>query len=366
MSIVMHKIDSFCSKCFALALFAYMSVAPACIEPASPTADMDTSVDMPVADQGADLPVTDLGMDQGVDMAPDQTSACASACSGATPVCDAASGMCVGCLASADCTGALKACDVATKTCVACIDDSSCTDPTNTCDTSTNSCVQCVGNANCTDPTSSRCDANSCGACMSDNDCSHIAGKGICSGGACVECTVSDESACAGKSCDPATNMCTGTGVGSVGECGACVADSECDETAGYRCIPLGFGPVGMRVPLGGFCLLQADMAGGACPLPYRVGVSAVSLSGASSESYCGINENYTTCPAVLSMLSDEVCNVSGDCGVSGLVDGVCLDFVGLGPRCNVECDDNNQCTSDRTCRTVAAQPGNNQYCAPN
>jgi hypothetical protein len=326
--------------------------------------DMSTPTDMPVADQGADLPVTDLGMDQGVDMAPDQASACASACSGTTPVCDAASGMCVGCLAGADCTGALKACDVATKTCVACIDDSSCTDPTSTCDTSTNSCVQCIGNANCTDPTSSRCDANSCGACMSDNDCSHIAGKGICSGGACVECTVGDESACAEKSCDPATNMCTGTPVKSVGECGACVADSECDATAGYRCVPLGFGPEGARMPLGGFCLQQVDMAGGTCPLPYRVVVSKLSVSGAPSEMYCSVNESYATCYSVLDMIAAKDCSVDNDCGLLG-VDGKCLDLPGFGPICNVECGSPVQCLNDKTCRTVDGQPNNKKYCAP-
>jgi hypothetical protein len=347
--------DGFClchdGRC-ALGLVIIAFIVPACIEPASPTADMSVSTDMPVADQGADLPVTGLGMDQGVDMAPDQASACASACSGTTPVCDAASGMCVGCLASADCTGALKACDVATKTCVACIDNSSCTDPTSTCDTSTNSCVQCIGNANCTDPTSSRCDANSCGACMSDNDCSHISGKGICSGGACVECTVGDESACAGKSCDPATNMCTGTPVKSVGECGACVADSECHEGEGYRCIPLGFGPEGARMPLGGFCLLQVDMAGLECPLPYQVLIASSSLSGATNELYCGVNQKLTTCPAVLSMLSNGVCSTDNDCGVSGLGDGQCLFIPGLNSKCNIECDNPAQCTSDRTCKS--------------
>jgi hypothetical protein len=322
--------------------------------------DMSTPTDMPVADQGADLPVTDLGMDQGVDMAPDQASACASACSGTTPVCDAASGMCVGCLAGADCTGALKACDTATKTCVACLDNSTCIEPMGTCDTTTNSCVQCVGNANCTEPTSSRCDANSCGACMSDNDCSHIAGKGICSGGACVECTVGDESACAGKSCDPATNMCTGTAVGSVGRCGACVADSECEEGMGYRCIPLGFGPEGARMPLGGFCLQQVDMAGG-CSRPYQVSVSSVSASGASSESYCGINQEFATCVSVLAMLSGSDCSDSVDCGVGG----ECLFFSFFNSmKCTVRCDSGSQCASDRMCKLVS-QTGGEEYCAP-
>jgi hypothetical protein len=68
-------------KCFAILVVAMAAVAGACVEPASHTGDMDTSVGMPVADQGADLPVTDLGMDQGVDMAPEQ--ALSLACSGA-------------------------------------------------------------------------------------------------------------------------------------------------------------------------------------------------------------------------------------------------------------------------------------------
>jgi hypothetical protein len=76
-----YSASSTTCKCFALALNASMLVVPACIEPASHTGDMDTSVGMPVADQGADLPVTDLGMDQGVDMAPEQ--ALSLACSGA-------------------------------------------------------------------------------------------------------------------------------------------------------------------------------------------------------------------------------------------------------------------------------------------
>jgi hypothetical protein len=222
--------------------------------------------------------------------------------------------------------------------------------------------VACVNNSTCNDASASKCSGNICGACQVKDDCSHITGKTACDAGVCKQCSKDDDSACGANSCDLATNTCTNTPKGSVGRCGACVADSECDATTGYRCINLSFG----GAPRGGFCLQQADeVGGGACPLPYRVSVSGVSVSGAASEPYCGINQNLTTCEAVLNMLGDKECSNDDVCGAMGLNDGKCLTFPVVGQKCTIECGGNNDCRNDLVCRTVDGQPNNKTYCAP-
>src|SRR5690606_16514751 len=141
---------------------------------------------------------------------------CSPACSGDTPVCDEAEKECVGCLKEADCSGDKSHCNVATSTCVACLDTEQ-----------------------CTDAAASGCTAGECGKCSVNDDCKHITDKGICDEGACVECTVEDESACGMNSCNPATNTCTMTERGKVQVCEPCVADSECETD--HLCVPLNY-----------------------------------------------------------------------------------------------------------------------------
>lgn len=80
------------------------------------------------------------------------------------------------------------------------------------------------------DGSPSACDAGSCSPCQTNDDCSHLTDTTVCDvdAGQCVQCTVAEEAVCGGTSCNPATNTCTNTELGSVGSCEPCVADSEC------------------------------------------------------------------------------------------------------------------------------------------
>jgi len=212
---------------------------------------------------------------------------CDGACADPTPVCKEASDTCVECLAPGDCAAGEET----------------------LCDTTSNTCVECLAPADCDTAGASRCAGGACVECEDSNDCAHIAGKGVCDGGECVQCTTADETGCAGKSCNPATNSCTDSNVGSVGTCKPCVADSECtggnvaDPTS--RCVPMEFNATPRQ---GGFCLRRVAKT---CSKPFQIPISASSLSGAPSESYCGIDQENVRCEAVLDL--DMECSTGAD-----------------------------------------------------
>ncbi len=296
--------------------------------------------------------------DTGHDTAAPDTGPCGQSCAEPTPMCDEHSGECVACMQDADCgadshcdpdthecvecyqndqCGAV--CDMSTNTCVECLGDGDCTDG-KVCETSDNTCVECLADSDCTDATKARCDTatNTCKPCTDSTQCAGVAGAGICDAdsGQCVECTVDDESACNGKSCDPATNTCTQTDVDSVDACGQCKADSECH--AGYRCIPMKF--QGADLP-DGYCLMVKP-TGGCQTNPYPQSIGRDSLSGYSGGDYCAPREDKTTCQALLDHLSAQLtCTANDNCGVSGLDDGVCVTAFGY---CTYDCDFDSEC----------------------
>ncbi len=335
----------------------------------------------------------DVAVDTGVDASPD-VRPCGGACAAPTPYCDETSGECVACtddgqcaqgvcaddhtcvecagdgdctdgvcdtdanacvecLVDADCSGGV--CDTDANTCVECLSDGDCTDGVCADD---NTCVECKTNADCTDPSASLCDTatNTCTACTTNDDCSHLSGTTLCdtsaASGVCVACTVDDESACAGNSCDPATNTCTQTPVHSVGTCEPCKADSECVQD--HRCIPMKF--QGTDLP-DGYCLKIASTG---CNQPYYSAINRMSLSGAAAEDYCGIAESLTTCAAVLDLKASKTCSSDGECGLSGTDDARC-EQVGLASnRCTYSCDLSTQCPGSTSCGSA---PGNTDYC---
>ena len=217
------------------------------------------------------------------------------------------------------------------------------------CDTVAKKCVQCLVASDCSLSSASACVSGTCTACTTNADCSHITSKGVCNSGTCVTCTAGDESACDGFSCNPKTFACTQTRVDSVDFCGACLADSECiggdpadGGTVTARCVPMTFnGPAH-----GSYCLQR--VASG-CTNPYKVPISSSSLSGASTEDYCGINQTATTCEAVFDLIASKTCSADGDCGngKGGLCKTVGVDA----NRCTIPCDSAAQC--------LASAPGN-------
>ena len=285
------------------------------------------------------------------------TAPCNGACTGTKPICDTDKNECVECTKSDDCkTDATKPVCNATK----------------------GACVACNENNDCKDATASRCDTatNTCSACSIDDDCKQIDGKSVCSVGVCVQCTVTNEKACSNdaNSCNPKTNTCTGTAKGSRKICQSCQADDECENgnvsDPTTRCAEMKFNGATRTT---GYCL-QRSAKVAQCPRPYTVVVNAVSLSGSTSEAYCGINQELTTCEAVLDMISaDAVPACTGDdnrCGCSRDASGICTTG-GLGGLCRqlgggtappylctIPCGKDDQCSSGSKCL-----PSANGYC---
>jgi hypothetical protein len=228
-------------------------------------------------------------------------------------------------------------CNTDTNECAQCLTDDDCAEggcaPNNT-------CVECTINDHCTDPGASVCDTNNyeCTACTDDDGCSHLDDTLLCdtSGddGVCIECTVGDESACNGNSCDPATNTCTGTQIASVETCMPCKADSEC--MANHRCVPMEFDGTQLA---DGYCLQEKPNNG--CPDPYKEDITRSTLSGLSAATYCGVNEALTTCTAVLHENQGMSCGTDDQCGINQLNDGKCVLPFG---RCTYPCEDDGEC----------------------
>ena len=99
-------------------------------------------------------------------------------CSGATPVCDTTSQICVACLASSDCSGDTPVCDTSTESCVGCLTGSDCSGATPICNTSTNTCVGCASDADCS---STVCDVDT-GSCVDEATVVYAAPNGKGSG----------------------------------------------------------------------------------------------------------------------------------------------------------------------------------------
>jgi hypothetical protein len=146
-------------------------------------------------------------------------TSCEPACGGLKRVCDLASLQCVECLDNSACGGKTSICDTNAKRCVECLDNSACGGTTPLCDTSKSVCVECLASTDCKDPAAVTCIDGSCEPCSTNDECEHIFGKHICkpestvdagdNQGTCVACTVDDETACGGNSCNPVTNTCT-------------------------------------------------------------------------------------------------------------------------------------------------------------
>jgi hypothetical protein len=294
---------------------------------------------------------------------------CDGSCRGPTPVCDPATADCVECTKSSHCGGSTPVCDTDSGTCVQCTaaDTTACDGDTPVCDTSASQCVACNAASDCTSAGAARCHDHACVACSTNEDCAHLTGTPLCDAGTCVQCTPADESACGDYSCNPATNSCTETPRGSVATCEPCLADSECvggdQSDPEKRCIPMNFQGTARD---GGFCLKRFSAG---CDQPYKVPLTEVSLSGAPSEAYCGIDEAVTRCEAVLDLLHSRACpdGLDSSCGCHRDENGNCLD-AGLGGLCRTVDMVSNQCTfpcdADNRCLpSLACSDSAPKYC---
>lgn len=300
-----------------------------------------------------DKPVVDSGVDGGGGTGGD--GGC-EGCPDETPVCLA--GTCVQCTPDdeAYCTERSQVCGDM-NLCIDCVAEDGC----------------CLSDDDCTERTASRCDleTNTCDVCETNAQCDGVEGLSpegnACDDGLCVDCTPDSEAeTCANdKSCNPDTNTCTNTTVGSLTVCEACVADSECGDAGApsdaFRCVPMFYPDAQTRFPDAetGFCL--EIFAPGGCEQPYAIRISdRPSLSDDQARSYCGINESLTTCPAVRALDANQTCQSgeNADCPEGG----VCGDVGGLADRCTYLCSDETECDEPpnpgSTCGTSGSGDG--------
>jgi hypothetical protein len=200
---------------------------------------------------------------------------------------------------------------------------------------------ECEDDLDCPFEEASRCDPSSgiCEPCLEDVDCAGIDGLSRCDAeqGLCVQCAPATEAMdCGERSCDPASRSCSDIVRGSRAECEACVSDSDCMEE--FMCVPMQFGNVPLR---GGFCLQGTGTGQCAQPFAFPLPDARESLSGAAPALYCGVNEDLTSCGAVLALVDNAPCDDDFDCTAPG---GICREVGLLGLRCTYECGFANEC----------------------
>lgn len=279
---------------------------------------------------------------------------------------------CTACTQHADCSRFPTTPACSRGLCVQCTEDnkSLCTGSTPACDPASGACVQCASDKDCAFPERAACGPDrTCGVCKEDADCTRFGRVCEIGSGMCVECRPSTESTdcrtdkacdpsttdCPGTACDPETKLCTRTPRGTLGICVACVADSECQRD--HRCIPLYFGKDAGRQELGGYCM---KIGATTCSEQYRAAPieGRISLSGHAPEPYCGINEELTTCPAILALEQDRSCSDGRPQTCSAL--GARCAAVNFGANhCTYACVTNRECPSSAPC----GGPQNATYC---
>jgi hypothetical protein len=205
----------------------------------------------------------------------------------------------------------------------------------------------------------------------------------VCEGGACVECSAADETACGTNVCDVAMGTCTTVAMGSVSLCGPCTSDRAC--MAGQVCAPTEL-PVGSGTVIGSYCLWRLDASPGpmgACSrVPPYGREDMVTTASGTETSVC--TPAVSTCDALLDFRATPcgtggVTPTSADdaaCGVTGVNDGFCRVRDAASNRCTVACttyDDcpcttgdcsrqyecqSNRCDFTRTCDTTSGTCG--------
>jgi hypothetical protein len=193
--------------------------------------------------------------------------------------------------------------------------------------------------------------------------------QSACDEGVCVDCTPETEgtTCVGGMACNPATKECTNVRIGSLEVCEECVSDSQCGDedsaSEAHRCVPMTYGPEDVRFPndQAGFCLKSTE---GGCERPYSVTLGdRPSLSDLSVEDdYCGVDEEFVTCPAVRALLSDTQCpdGTDDECPTGG----ICRDVGSLPDRCTYLCGLPAQCPDDPPADTCGSSgSGGDDYC---
>ena len=149
----------------------------------------------------------------------------AAPCKGDTPICDTASGACVGCQTAATCPAGAPLCEPTTKTCVQCTVNSECPAAKPRCFLGDFTCVECSTSADCAggkvcDPREKRCIAT----CANDTQCAAPTPKCNTTAASCVQCLATPD--CAGVANRP---LCDTT----KDRCVECISATDCNADAG-------------------------------------------------------------------------------------------------------------------------------------
>ncbi len=261
---------------------------------------------------------------------------------------------------AAGCPTDKPVCSEVLEKCVECVGDADCKDATKPlCQTSTGKCGACLDNDDCNAADKARCDSETllCVACQAHSDCKGIAGKPACGpDGICVECTTDNETGCDGKICEPGANVCSETvAQDSAENCEPCVADSECKDD--HKCVPMLY----QDAAHGSYCL---KLRGPGCVEPFRVELDRTSLNSSQDETFCGVNEDLTTCEALLAYNSE--CDEDGKCIIDDVeveVAGAICRAIAVPTRCTYYCSNATQCDLDIVCPGSGDPIANDRYC---
>jgi hypothetical protein len=250
-------------------------------------------------------------------------------------------------------------CDEGSETCVECLEPAHCTAPEDQCDAASKTCVECLTPSDCASASASRCQAGACTPCSSHADCAHIAGKSVCDGGECVECTGTDYAACGEDAgtplvCDSLSQSCSTKKQASAGLCQTCVSDAQCK--AGQLCVMQRFGSPERDV--GYFCFWKKAAGTGGAPAlcssvrPFvETLVNQTSIDQATGDvcglavSTCLAHNEFRSKNCTTSMAPDD-----SKCGFDAPDDAKCAEFDTGVHRCTMTCLSDDDCRPGSSC----------------
>jgi len=162
-------------------------------------------------------------------------------CDGEAPLCDVATGACVGCLKDTDCSPERPVCEPTRAQCSECKSNLNCPAAQPACNLQDGRCVEClidtdcgnaflcggdhqchaacVGNVDCPDPSRPLCDTTTraCVQCLSNGDCGVGGATPVCrDDGRCVQCLT-------GADCPTGLQAC-----GKDNQCVECLVNTDC------------------------------------------------------------------------------------------------------------------------------------------
>lgn len=301
-------------------------------------------------------------------------------------------GLCEECETHADCSGDLDRPQCNAGVCGPCTDDTNACSMHGVrgiCDTraadeteTEGQCIQCLTHSSCPNDQPQCGTDGMCGDCDSEHETAACSGRmdgdvaiPFCNThpdrettGQCVQCvadsaidplvTTCDDGA-THYSCNLGLGRCTTTEVQTLQPCQECVADTECADDLGMRCVEY---PIENVSPTKSYCFYDKDeqTVGSSCPSglkPFLVEREVESVDGFAA-TYCMISTS--SCEGFRDALASKDCeDDDAACGLGDIeLDGAsCVGTVST--RCTYGCTSNDQCPgSQPTCSNTMGGTG--------